>query len=538
MDASVQRELERFEPSIPFRAEAGHRHHTWAKTFYSSPQLYIRPRSAAEIQKIVTLARRCRQRLTVVGAGHSPSDLTCTSSWLINLDGYSQVLSVDKKTNVVVMQSGIRLHGLGEELTKHGLAMPNLGSIDSQSIAGAISTATHGSSLQHGILSESVLALKIILANGRTVTCHAEQNPELFQAALVSLGALGIIVEVTFQAVPAFNIEWHQRIGPLDQVLASWDRGLWTKSEYARVWWLPYTKRAVVWTAEKTDGSEVLPRRSWYGGRLGFHTYHSLLYAGQWLPRILPWVEWFVFGMQYGFRDGLTTTGVQESRTGLLMDCLYSQFVNEWALPLEKGPEAITRLTAWFHGDQEASGIPISPKGVYVHAPIEVRVSNTTPSSPRPYLDNTNLDGHTLYLNATLYRPYHADPPCRQRYYAAFEHLMKELGGRPHWAKNFSTVGRDDLQSMYGERLEDWEHVRNDVDPDGMFVGDWLRRTVLSQSHRPLALEEKIVTQTQLSEGGQFVECRQARDGLSMPGSEESFDLMHEAEASAVLDKA
>ena len=168
-------------------------------------------------------------------------------------------------------------------------------------------------------------------------------------------------------------------------------------------------------------------------------------------------------------------------------------------------------------------------------------MTDSTATAPRPYLDNTATNGPTLYLNATLYRPYHADPPCRLPYYAAFEHLMKELGGRPHWAKNFLTVSHADLMHMYGDRLEDWLRVRDDADPDGMFVGDWHRRYLLAddEGHR-LPLEEKIVAITEQEEGGLLVEGARARDGmgLSMLGSEESFDLMHggEAQASAILD--
>ena len=539
MNPSIQRELDRLDPTIPFRASTGYRHHTWAKTFHSRPELYLRPQSIAEIQKIVTAARRCRQRLTVVGSAHSPNDLTCTSSWTINLDDFNQVLSVDKQTNVAVMQAGIRLHMTGAALKEHGLAMPNLGSIDSQSIAGAISTATHGSSLQHGLLSDSVIALKIMLANGRVVLCSAEQNTDLFRAALVSLGALGIIVEITFQAVPTFDIEWVQSLHTLDAILTGWDEELWTRAEFVRVWWLPYSKRAVLWKADKTTKPRRPPKSSWYGGALGYHTYHVLLYLAQWVPRLLPTIEWFVFGMRYGFGDGRSTTAVVDGHEGLLMDCLYSQLVNEWALPLEKGPEAIKRLSAWLNGDEEMAKIPMTSRGLYVHAPIEVRVSNTLPALPRPYLDPTNASGPTLYFNATLYRPYHRDPPCHERYYEAFEYLMKELGARPHWAKNMQTVSNDDLTSMYGDDLKEWSRIRHEVDPEGMFVGDYHRRYVLTDDEKRLAMEEKIVSRTRDRQGGWLLELARDVEERSRPASEESFDLMHgaETEASTLLTK-
>lgn len=188
--------------------------------------------------------------------------------------------------------------------------------------------------------------------------------------------------------------------------------------------------------------------------------------------------------MQYGFKPGsYVTSAVQPAREGLLMDCLYSQFVNEWALPLSKGPEAITRLSAWINHDEAAARIPISSKGIWVHCPIEVRVTHTArnvpnPSGVRPYLDPTVPNEPTLYLNATLYRPYGRDPPCHERYYQAFEYLMRELGGRPHWAKNFAYTSNTEIGTMYGKDMAEFLKVRDESDPDGMFLGEWHNRTL------------------------------------------------------------
>ncbi|KAI9690435.1 MAG: D-arabinono-1,4-lactone oxidase [Bathelium mastoideum] len=518
MHPKITAELSKLDDGIPFRASTGHAHHTWAKTFHSRPELLIQPESLEEIQKVITLARRCCRRIVVVGCAHSPNDITCTSSWKISLANYARVLDVDREAKTVTVQSGIRLADLNLQAKDYGLTMPNLGSIDHQSIAGAISTATHGSSVSHGLLAESVLSLRIVLANGQAVRCSASQNTDLFRAALVSLGALGIITELTFQMTDSCNIEWTQTLESLSHVLENWNHDLWTREEYTRVWWLPYMSRAIVWRAHKVPASTLhrQPKPSWYGGALGFYTYHTLLYLASFVPPILPWVEWFVFGMQYGFSEGSSTSGVEELRTGLLMDCLYSQFVNEWALPLARGPEAITRLAAWLHGRPYAAHrIPVSNRGVFVHCPVEVRVSDTSrsrlrnsrPGQPeqqelRPYLDPTADNGPTLYLNATLYRPYGTDPPCRERYYAAFEHLMREMGARPHWAKNFATIGHPDFVDMYGDRLAAWTEQRRKVDPEGMFCGDFVRRNVLGGKER-MAMEEREVGRWRAREGGE-----------------------------------
>jgi D-arabinono-1,4-lactone oxidase len=538
MDPAIVAELAQFDDDVPFHAVTNHTQSTWARTYHSSPELFIQPESLAEVEKVVNLARRCRRRVTTVGCGHSPSDMTCTSSWLVNLDNYNQILAVDKEKCTVVMQSGIRLYALGEELDKHGLAMPNLGSIIEQSIAGAISTGTHGSTLRHGILSGSILSLKITIANGKTEECSSSQNPDLFRASLISLGALGIITEITFQAVPAFTLKWQQVVDTDLSMFNSWDKALWTRTEFARVWWFPYTRRAVVWTAEKTDLPPRPPKGSYYDAWLGYHVYHNLLYFAQYVPRILPWVEWFVFGMQYGFPNGSTTSAIQPSRQALLMNCLYSQFVNEWAIPLHKGPEALRRLSSWLNHltpedpDYVPHGIPFSADGLYVHAPVEVRVTDTSKSTaPRPHLDPTCTEEPTLYLNATLYRPYNMDPPCRARYYEGFEYLMRELGGKPHWAKNFETTGKK-IEDMYGERLQEWRNIRNENDPEGMFVGEWHRRHVLGEGPR-LALEETEVGREKLRKGGVMVHGVvdwEKERGLSGSGSEESFDHLRASE--------
>ena len=477
---------------------------------------------------------------------------------MINLDRFDKILSIDRDKRIVVMQSGIRLRDLGLQIKEHGLAMPNLGSIDEQSIAGAIATATHGSSLRHGILSQDVLALKIALSNSRVVSCSPSHNTDLFRAALVSLGALGIITEVTFIATPSFNIEWHQSLQPISSILDSWNHTLWTDHEFTRVWWMPYMRRAVKWTADKTSKPTRPVPTPYFRGSLGFHSYHLLLYLAQFLPSLLPLIERFVIFVQYGTTTGAASSGISEGRTGLLMNCLYSQFVNEWALPLHKGPEAISRLEAWLHGDpHHTSGIPFDPAGVYVHAPIEVRVSDSSSSSsPRPFLDNTVPDGPTLYLNATLYRPYNRDPPCHERYYEAFEWLMKEMGGRPHWAKSFRNVDAGEFGRMYPQ-MGEWLRVRGEVDPEGMFVGPWQRRFLLGRGHGELGLEEKEVGVVErkgggvdwIGEMGTGVNEKSGNgngdgDGKveggnnSPKGSEESFDLMAgvEAERSVLLE--
>jgi len=529
-DARLAAALAEVDSAVPFRATSGHLHSNWARTFYSRPELYIQPESVAEVQRVVKLALQCRRRIVVVGSGHSPSDLTCTSLWMVNLDKLNQVLAVNTQHKTMAIQAGTRLRQLNAEAKKHGWTIPNLGSIDEQSIAGAFTTNTHGSSMYHGTLGENVQSLKIVLGDGTLKNCSRKVNQDLFRAALISLGAIGIIVEVEYRLVDDTRIEWKQSVASLDHVLDHWSTDLWTQAEFTRVWWVPYTRRAIIWRAEKTKKAARSPQSNWYGGIVGNQIYHTMLWFAHYVPRVLPTIEWFIFGMQYGFKLGSSMDAVEDQSDGLLMNCLYSQFVNEWALPISEGPEAIRRLDAWFHDKMDEARLPVVDK-VWVHAPIEVRIANTTNETyARPFLENTSASEPTLYLNATLYRPYGLDPPCHKPYYTVFEHLMKELRGKPHWAKNFATMTAADFNDMYGADLLRWRQIRAYADPEGIFVGDWHARNLLTLSTplpgRPLGGER--LHEEQAVPGGGVFWTGEMVSGTSLPrppsgSSEESF---------------
>ncbi|KAF2673441.1 L-gulonolactone/D-arabinono-1,4-lactone oxidase [Microthyrium microscopicum] len=537
------------EPNTPFRAVTQHKHSTWARTFISRPELYLQPESISEVKKIVRLAARCRRRIVVVGSGHSPSDLTCSSSWMVNLDYLKRTLNVDQESKRVRVEAGMRLYQLNDVAAEYGLTIANLGSIDEQSIAGAIATGTHGSSMAHGTLAQSVMSLRIVLGSGECVTASDKENSDLFHAALCSLGALGIIVEVEYQLVSDRRIEWLQTSMPLDDMLRDWSNGLWTQAEFTRIWWLPYSRRVIVWRADETNLPLRAPESNWYGGLVGYHMYKALLGIAHFIPRLLPTIEWFVFGMQYGFNDDMRISAVEQQRSGLLMNCLYSQFVNEWALPLSAGPDIIRAMDAWLHHASLPNhpSVKPAPNGLRVHCPIEVRVADTT-RGPRALMDPSCATEPTLYLNATLYRPYGLDPPCHAPYYEAFESVCSALGGRPHWAKNFATVERGDVERMYGTDLKKWRKVRSQSDASGMFVGDWHRRLVMpANAEKGMACEEHmssvrtqwdgsvdwVGTQTEVGGSGEST----PRGPRSVAGSsEESFEVWgREVEESAVL---
>ncbi|ABN65843.1 D-arabinono-1,4-lactone oxidase (ALO) (L-galactono-gamma-lactone oxidase) [Scheffersomyces stipitis CBS 6054] len=473
-------------------------HKTWAGTFFCKPQAIFQPRNLDEIKELINQARQNGKTIMTVGSGHSPSDLTMTTEWLCNLDKFNSVIKqeefygqstsnpAEKEVKFVdlTVEAGCRIFELNDYLKKHKLAIQNLGSISDQSIAGLISTGTHGSTQYHGLVSQQVVSISFLNAEANLITCNSVENPDYFRAALLSLGKIGIITHVTLRTCPSYTIKSKQEIIRFDTLLSNWEN-IWLDSEFIRIWWFPYSGNCVCWRASKSDDPLSDPRPSWYGTRFGRFFYESLLWVSvHILPRLTPFVEKFVFEQQYGKVEtlGKGDIAVQHSVDGLNMDCLFSQFVNEWSAPLVKGQDVLLKLRKEI--------LEAAEKGdFFVHAPIEVRCSNVTNSnSPfideetfepslyppkswlakrdrlsagpipgnnfRPFLDNSPYipfagegatvtnDQLTMFVNATMYRPFGTNVETHQ-WFQIFENIMGDAGGKPHWAKNFIGIDGD-----------------------------------------------------------------------------------------------
>ncbi|AGO11042.1 AaceriAFR440Cp [[Ashbya] aceris (nom. inval.)] len=501
----------------------------WAGIYSARPQLYFQPSSEDEVVAIVRAAREQGRTIVTVGSGHSPSDMCATNEWMVNLDRLNGVLELreDEQGRYadVTVAAGIRVYELHEYLSARGYALQNLGSISEQSVGGIISTGTHGSSPYHGLVSSQYVNLTLVNGRGEVLFLDSENQPEVFRAAMLSLGKLGIIVRATIRVVPAFNIHSTQEVINFDTLLDNWET-IWTSSEFIRCWWYPYVRKCVLWRGVKTSEPAEKSRSSWWGTTLGRLVYESLLWITvNVYPSLTPFVERFVFRQQYGKVEtfGNGDEAVQTSIDGLNMDCLFSQFVDEWACPLNNGPEVLRSLD---HSIAQAA----QNKEFFVHVPIEVRCSNTTlpreyecpedrtMTTPgpvygnllRPYLDNTpshlryaplsdvTNSQLTLYINATIYRPFGTNTPIH-KWFTLFEDTLGAAGGKPHWAKNFlgSTAtaagpvkSSDEYQDYemrgmatkikewYGENLKQFQKVRRDQDPHNVFIAnkDWAVR--------------------------------------------------------------
>jgi FAD/FMN-containing dehydrogenase len=187
------------------RPETGYRFRNWDETLECRPKHLYRPESEEEILEIVREASDAGETVRTFGAGHSWAPHVVTDDTLINLDRLDRIVSVDAEQQRVTVQAGIRIKELNRLLPKHGLAMKNLGSIGEQSIAGAISTATHGTGLKLDALHTQVVGIELLTGSGRRLAISENEDPELMAAARVSLGALGVITQVTMQCVSYYK---------------------------------------------------------------------------------------------------------------------------------------------------------------------------------------------------------------------------------------------------------------------------------------------------------------------------------------------
>src|SRR6202044_2465196 len=203
------------------------------------------PRSTEEIGQAITAAGKDGLAVRALGSGHSFTPAAATSGVALDLSGWTGVVTADLDSGLVTVRSGTTIKELNATLAALGLAMPNLGDIDAQTISGAISTGTHGTGAGLGGIATQVAALELVLADGSVVSCSAQERPDLFNAARVSVGALGVISTVTLQCVPAFALAAHEAPMHVDQVLERFDEFA-AANDHFEFYWFPYGTNALL----------------------------------------------------------------------------------------------------------------------------------------------------------------------------------------------------------------------------------------------------------------------------------------------------
>lgn len=435
----------------------------WSGVHVCSPTAIREPRDEAEVAELIASAAARGERVKVVGARHSWSDAMCTDGLLLRLDRMQRLLDVDLAAKQVTVEAGLRLHRLNRELWEHGLALPVLGSVAEQSVAGAISTGTHGSGVDYGCIASAVVALRLITANGEALDID---GGELLSAARVSLGALGVITQVTLQCEPAFYL--HERIEMLDfdDALARMD-SLACARQHVKLWWLPHTHSVRVSSLERTD-QRPRPvgflRRTVEGvasrlvGRaIDVQQEVDVLLNRSVFPRALalsarqPWVTPAInHAVAASFRPG-ERVGRSYEVFGLTMPPIHREM--EYGIPRADAAEAL-----------EATRALIERERLRVDFITEVRFVAA---------DDIMLSG-AYGRDSCQLGAYIGDTSSRARYFAGFEALCLALGGRPHWGKEFSATPAQLAAAFPSYQL--FAALRRELDPEGLFDSAFLQR--------------------------------------------------------------
>jgi D-arabinono-1,4-lactone oxidase len=326
--------------------------------------------------------------------------------------------------------------------------------------------------------------ITLVLADGSVTTCSLENDADLFKAALVSLGSLGVVIRLTMRASPHFNMAYTTETISFKSFISEY-RQIWQSAEYVRTWWWPYSQKVIVWRGNRTS-SPLIPNmpsrlsKLSSGFEIGKKIYEASLYALTYRPSLIPSFEKALFRSQFPSTENvISEVTVSNPHQALQMECFFSQYVDEWAIPLNSGVEALSRLDNWIrHRDtSNDTGIPFATNNeLFVHAPIEIRVASG--EGDHAYLSPAK-DGPVLYVGVIMYRPYFT-PTRYRRYFAAYETLMRMFNGKPHWAKQHHLSSSEALM-IFGEGLEKWLRTRERVDPNGVFVNEFVRRHLLGR---------------------------------------------------------
>jgi FAD-linked oxidoreductase len=413
----------------------------WAGDQICAPARYEQPRSEAALCEVVGRA----DTVKAVGSGHSFTEAACTDGTMVSLDNMRELVDVDRDSGLVEVQGGVKLHDLGELLAQHGLALDNLGDVAVQSLAGAISTATHGTGLNYPNLSAQVQALRLVTAGGDVMRVD---DGDTLKAARVAIGSLGVISTVTLKAVPTYSLKRVDEPLPLEEVLSTMDERV-RANEHWEFFTFPYTGVAFTRASNRTDEppsntvnffKDVVAENAVLG---------AICTAAKIAPTATPSLNRLM--------PKLVSREVRVDRGDrVFANRRLVRFTEmEYAIPRAHGAGAIRRILDLI----ESRRLPIT-------FPLEVRFAG-----PDDALIGPSHGRESCYVAVHVYRG-----TAFESYFRGVENIMSEYGGRPHWGKrHYATAAQ--LRERYSE-WDAFQAVRARLDPDGVFANDYTRRVL------------------------------------------------------------
>jgi len=423
----------------------------WGRTVSARPTQWALPETTEHVSALVGQAAKADLRVKAVGSGHSFTPIAATDGVLLQLDRLSGILAIDPETSQVRVGAGTTLHDLNLSLWSAGLALPNLGDIDEQTLAGAISTGTHGTGAAFNGLASAVIGLQIVLADGTVVDCDAQTEPELFSAARIGLGALGILTEVTLQCVPAYLLLAIEEPGLLPELEGSLDTFM-ESADHVEFYWFPHTDRLLTKRNARiplTAAQQPLPRwRAWLDDEfLSNKVFGALNWVASKAPAIVPTLN----SVSSRALSRRTYTAPSYAVFASSRKVRFKEM--EIAFPRTNLPQVLAELVSM-----------VRRSGLRLPFPVEVRCAQA---------DDVWLS--TAYQQQTAYlaiHQYYRMP--HEAYFDAFEEIAGHFGGRPHWGKMHGLSAPELRQRV--PRLDDFIAVRDRFDPQRRFSNDYLDR--------------------------------------------------------------
>lgn len=423
----------------------------WAGTERAEPRKVLTPTGPEQIVKEVEHAVAHRGTVKMVGTGHSFTAISAPVDTMVRPDRFAGVVSVDREAMTVTVLSGTPLHMLNAELGRLGLSLHNMGDIDEQTIAGAVSTGTHGTGGTVASLSAQIESFTIISGRGEEITASATSFKELFEVGRVGLGALGILTEITLQVEPLFALEAHERPMAWDELLSTYDE-LTHEHHHVDAYWFPHTDQVMTKVNDRLaelDGLRPLSRwKHWLEDEFLSNTVFGVLTSvGNRAPSVVP-------------RLNQISGNALSERT--YSDLAHRVFTSprrvkfkemEYAVPRDVGLEALQQVRRVMEAARWRIGFP-----------VEIR------STPADDIALSTASGRdSMYL--AFHVPAKVD---HTEYFTGVEEVLRKFDGRPHWGK-MHTLGADDLAAIY-PRFEEFLAQRDLMDPERVFANPHLTK--------------------------------------------------------------
>lgn len=418
----------------------------WSELIQCRANEYYEPRTIEEVQSIVQLHAKQHRKIRVVGAGHSFTPLVETTDTIISLDKLQGIVHVDNKEHIASVYGGTRLKHLGPLLFEKGYAMENLGDINEQSIAGAVSTGTHGTGHTLGTISTQVVRVTIVLSNGEILEISRDKNSEYFEAMRTSLGLLGIIVTVDLKVLPTYQLTAHSYKTPIETCLNELE-ALKEANRHFEFYYFPFTKTAQVKTANITYNETAKRYEPSYikDVLIENNLFKVMSETSRVFPRSAKTISKLAaLGVPTGEKVG-------DSYQVFATPRLVRFHEMEYSVPASKMKDVIEEIQAVMSREKHR-----------VHFPIECRYVKEDSIWLSPAFERDSA-----FIAVHMYKGMEYE-----KYFAAMEAIFIRHEGRAHWGK-MHTMNRAYIDKMY-PKINAFLDVRNELDELNMFVNPYL----------------------------------------------------------------